>query len=139
MRLTSFSLANKKSFSFAAVESYIQLFFLTQKLHNKAQIMDRPFICELCSKTFKRFEHMMIHKSGHSDENPFSCFLCGQTFKTKAACKSHQRILSVEGKSPIACSHCEKTFTSISNLNKHILRHNDERPHKCSKCENFKP
>eukprot|EP00096_Caligus_rogercresseyi_P004139 TRINITY_DN182_c2_g1_i1.p1 TRINITY_DN182_c2_g1~~TRINITY_DN182_c2_g1_i1.p1 ORF type:complete len:250 (+),score=60.26 TRINITY_DN182_c2_g1_i1:82-831(+) len=65
----------------------------------------------------------------------YECMLCQKSFKQKSHLSFHEKTLH-QGLSRLhLCHTCGKTFSSASNLKKHIgLRHNDPQGHVCEFC-----
>ncbi|KAL3232787.1 Zinc finger protein MSN4 [Nakaseomyces bracarensis] len=64
---------------------------------DKHNDFDKPFGCHLCTKAFKRSEHLKRHiRSVHSTERPFACHLCDKKFSRSdnlsQHIKTHQKI-----------------------------------------------
>lgn len=57
---------------------------------DKNNDIDKPFGCHLCSKAFKRSEHLKRHvRSVHSTDRPFSCHLCEKKFSRSDNLSQH--------------------------------------------------
>lgn len=77
------------------------------KLHvNSVHLKIRPFVCEICSKSFATNQKLIRHSRSHSEERRFQCEVNG----------------------------CTKVFASVSNLHIHLLVHADERKFICKIC-----
>lgn len=75
--------------------------------------------CDVCSKTFKRKEHLMQHLKSHVGLRPFKCEEpgCSKSFSRKEHLMRH--IVSHTGKKLFSCPVCRKYFSRKDNLNKH--------------------
>lgn len=57
---------------------------------DKHNDVDKPFGCHLCTKAFKRSEHLKRHiRSVHSTERPFACHLCDKKFSRSDNLSQH--------------------------------------------------
>lgn len=50
---------------------------------------DRPFVCELCNKSFKRSEHLKRHFIIHTGSKTHVCIQCGKAFSRKDHLTKH--------------------------------------------------
>lgn len=52
---------------------------------------EKPFVCELCTKGFRRMEHLKRHTKTHTQERPFTCTVadCGRKFSRTDNLKAH--------------------------------------------------
>ncbi|CAD5123607.1 DgyrCDS11935 [Dimorphilus gyrociliatus] len=80
---------------------------------------ERPFICKICSKTFKDLTNAKTHQLSHSDYRPFVCEekTCKAEFKTKGALVRHWRRHT--GAKPYVCDKCSMTFRESGALARH--------------------
>lgn len=93
--------------------------------------------CDVCSKTFKRKEHLMQHLKSHVGLRPFKCEEpgCSKSFSRKEHLMRH--IVSHTGKKLFSCPVCRKYFSRKDNLNKHKKTHTENissAPFHCSIC-----
>ena len=86
--------------------------------------------CIVCSQTFSCSDKLLIHKE--EQHNRLQCCKCQKTVPSKGKLTIHHR--SHTKQRPFSCSLCEKRFTEISSLRKHVLTH---RPpsHQCRLCQ----
>lgn len=49
------------------------------------------FDCHLCDKSFKHNFHLIRHIRSHSGLKPFICDICGKTFVRRDNCRDHAR------------------------------------------------
>lgn len=75
--------------------------------------------CEICSKVFKRKEHLAQHMKLHLGLRPFKCEEpnCNKAFSRKEHLMRHR--VSHTGKKQFNCEICHKLFSRKDNLNKH--------------------
>lgn len=93
-----------------------------------------PFLCHVCSKSFKHKHHLVIHLKVHSEEKEFACEICARKFRQKSHVNQHKKIHS--GKKEFECEFCTKSFTHRGDLKRHLKTHRAQLPFRCSFCEN---
>ena len=49
-------------------------------------------LCETCSESFRRTEHLLRHKLTHSKQKPFGCLVCPKSFARRDAMQRHGKI-----------------------------------------------
>ena len=97
------------------------------------QNLDKPFQCDICSKTFRSRQELTRHIRVHTGEKPFSCSVCKKQFTLLGNLKRHKFIHSEH--KPFQCRFCSKGFTLKSRLMGHIASHTEENPFSCNICK----
>ncbi|XP_072285692.1 zinc finger protein Gfi-1b isoform X1 [Pyxicephalus adspersus] len=92
----------------------------------------RPFVCDICGKSFGHEVSLEQHLNVHSQERSFECKMCGKTFKRSSTLSTHLLIHS--DTRPYPCQFCGKRFHQKSDMKKHTYIHTGEKPHKCQVC-----
>ncbi|CAH2316100.1 zinc finger Gfi-1b [Pelobates cultripes] len=92
----------------------------------------RPFVCDICGKSFGHAVSLEQHQNVHSQERSFECKMCGKTFKRSSTLSTHLLIHS--DTRPYPCQFCGKRFHQKSDMKKHTYIHTGEKPHKCQVC-----
>ncbi|XP_061890271.1 oocyte zinc finger protein XlCOF8.4-like [Entelurus aequoreus] len=77
-------------------------------------------------------EHSKDDKTCHTDNTHFTCSHCDKTFKSLSKLKVHMRIHT--GEKPFSCSICGKDFTQSQYFKAHMRIHTGEKPFSCSEC-----
>ncbi|XP_022192795.2 zinc finger and BTB domain-containing protein 24 [Nilaparvata lugens] len=89
-------------------------------------------VCEVCSKRFRRKEHLLQHMKLHTGERPYSCAVCDKKFSRKEHLARHA--VSHTGQKCHPCDICGKTFSRKDNLHKHKKIHGVAGPYVCEEC-----
>lgn len=93
---------------------------------------DKSHICEICSKCFKRREHLYQHVKLHSGFRPFVCDYCNKAFMRKEHLLRHMTLHS--GQKNFTCNVCDKSFSRNDNLLKHKKTHEKQTKYECDIC-----
>ncbi|XP_041358313.1 protein mel-28-like [Gigantopelta aegis] len=99
----------------------------------------RPYKCPHCDYTSAFRGNLNTHIKGmHLHTRQYLCNTCKAAFKTLGALIGHTKRVHEGWKSPnqkiFICSVCEKRFTKKYHVDRHMLIHTGEKPHKCSDC-----
>lgn len=79
---------------------------------------DRPFLCEICGKSFAYRTGVSKHKIFcHSTLTPYRCDICEKSFKIKRLLKQH--MTTHTGESRFKCDSCDKMLTTATTLKMH--------------------
>ncbi|XP_017091330.2 zinc finger protein weckle [Drosophila bipectinata] len=97
--------------------------------------------CNICSKTYKKHKafqrHMEeIHHTPPSESPQLECDQCGLSFSRASQLNAHYRThQSSKEKQDNCCPHCNKNFTTVGTLKRHIEGvHKQIKPYECALC-----
>uniref|UniRef100_A0AAY5F381 Si:ch73-109d9.3 n=1 Tax=Electrophorus electricus TaxID=8005 RepID=A0AAY5F381_ELEEL len=99
------------------------------RAHQQIHTGERQFCCSLCGRSFTKLSNLKAHRRVHTGERPYICMDCGKRFTQKCNLKRHQRIHS-----PHCCVYCGKSFAQVGHLKVHMLSHQGKKPLSCSQC-----
>ncbi|XP_008053929.1 zinc finger and SCAN domain-containing protein 20 isoform X2 [Carlito syrichta] len=104
--------------------------------HQGLYLVEKPYKCGTCLKSFSRSSHFIAHQRIHTGEKPYKCLECGKSFSDCSNLNTHPRIHT--GEKPYKCLEYGKSFSHHSNLVTHQKTHMGEKPYKCRECwKNF--
>ncbi|KAK2899478.1 uncharacterized protein [Channa argus] len=105
----------------------------TLKSHEKIHtVRDRPFLCDICCKTFVSNCGLTAHMKTHSNVRPFICIICSKGFISNGELRAHMRVHT--GEAPYGCSECGRFFKRKTHLNNHVRSHLGIKLFVCSVC-----
>ncbi|XP_077570054.1 uncharacterized protein LOC144194704 [Stigmatopora nigra] len=99
-----------------------------QMVHGKI----KPFVCQICNKSFFTKRDVETHIRVHTGERPFGCHLCEKRFMRRMELNIHMRWH--RGEKRHWCPYCGKGFLDQNNLKRHKYIHTGEKPHSCPHC-----
>lgn len=89
---------------------------------NNGDTMLRPHVCEVCTKTFAKREHLTKHLRIHkSDNKRYSCEYCQKAFRDRYELVRHTRRHT--GDFPFRCQECNKGFMRHERYMTHLRWH----------------
>ncbi|XP_056301186.1 zinc finger protein ZFAT-like isoform X2 [Pseudoliparis swirei] len=116
----------------AAVSRGFQEYSIKQDAPNLLQSQLKIFSCEFCNKIFKFRHSLMAHLRTHTQEKPFQCPHCEYASAIKANLNVHLRKHTGE---KFSCQHCPFNCLSPGHLKVHIERVHMKVKQHCSFCE----
>ena len=83
----------------------------------ESQEIPRPFVCDICTKSFARKSDFERHQEIHTGIKKFQCEECGKSFHRNSNLKRHKQTHLV--KKEYKCSVCKEMFTRKRYLENH--------------------
>ena len=84
--------------------------------------------CSTCDKYFTTIGNLNTHLLAHTGEKPYPCEPWGKSFST-------DNTIKVNMVTHIGENTCKKYFTTIINLNRHLLTHTRKKLYSCELCD----
>ncbi|XP_051263812.1 zinc finger protein ZFAT isoform X3 [Dicentrarchus labrax] len=116
----------------AAANRGFQEYSIKQDATNLLQSQLKIFACEFCNKIFKFRHSLVAHLRTHTQEKPFQCPHCEYASSIKANLNVHLRKHTGE---KFSCQHCPFNCLSPGHLKVHIERVHLKVKQHCSFCE----
>ncbi|XP_035528252.1 zinc finger protein ZFAT-like isoform X2 [Morone saxatilis] len=116
----------------AAANRGFQEYSIKQDATNLLQSQLKIFACEFCNKIFKFRHSLVAHLRTHTQEKPFQCPHCDYASSIKANLNVHLRKHTGE---KFSCQHCPFNCLSPGHLKVHIERVHLKVKQHCSFCE----
>ncbi|XP_056913015.1 zinc finger and BTB domain-containing protein 41-like [Takifugu flavidus] len=121
--------------------------------HTRVHTGEKPFQCDICLQRYSTKSNLTFHKKKHSSDEPFqkkehTCPICSKLHASKKTLSKHvkrfhpehvQEFLTKRKKKSDGwkCGICLKTFTRRPHLQEHMILHTQDRPFKCSLCDEY--
>ncbi|XP_023012304.1 uncharacterized protein isoform X2 [Leptinotarsa decemlineata] len=100
---------------------------------NSSSLPPKIHSCEVCSRAFKRKEHLYQHVKLHTGFRPYVCEHCNKAFMRKEHLIRHSTLHS--GQKNYTCNVCDKSFSRNDNLLKHKKTHEKQASYTCDICQ----
>nr|KAJ3418476.1 Strongly-conserved Zn-finger binding protein (TFIIIA) [Polyrhizophydium stewartii] len=110
--------------------------------HALTHTQTRPYACDECDRTFRRTDHLSLHKQSHkateAERRPWACDHegCTARFIAKTHRDKHIQQTHLVCK-PYACAvpGCTASFVKQSKLRAHTADHTGRLPYPCAECD----
>lgn len=88
-------------------------------LDDKSSKKSGKHLCSTCNKTFSSSGSLRHHMLLHEGKKDFNCDQCDKRFASSLTLKAHQK-LHDDQILQYACKHCERSFKTYNNMNRHV-------------------
>ncbi|XP_040911066.1 zinc finger and BTB domain-containing protein 41 [Toxotes jaculatrix] len=121
--------------------------------HTRVHTGEKPFQCDICLQRYSTKSNLTVHKKKHASDTPFQkkehkCPFCNKLHASKKTLAKHvrrfhpdhvQEFLTKKKRKTegLKCAICLKTFTRRPHLQEHMILHTQDRPFKCSFCDEY--
>ncbi|XP_053294456.1 zinc finger and BTB domain-containing protein 41 [Pleuronectes platessa] len=123
--------------------------------HTRVHTGEKPFQCDICFQRYSTKSNLTVHRKKHAGDAPFQkkehkCPFCNKLHASKKTLAKHVRRFHPDNIQEFLtkrkrksegwkCAICLKTFTRSPHLQEHLILHTQDRPFKCTFCdEHFK-
>ncbi|XP_014359581.2 zinc finger protein 28-like isoform X1 [Papilio machaon] len=104
-------------------------------LHQHMNVHYRYYICKICDMGYMNQYSLKAHMKTH-DIGTFKCDHCDKIFSTLVKKKFHEKYTHNKAIRYITnCPHCELSFTSYYQRNRHIFNEHNTSNYKCNVCD----
>lgn len=95
--------------------------------------LNQTFKCSLCPESFELECDLETHLISHpEDEDNPLCTICNKSFSDVRVLRRHVRI-HLKNK-PFKCEVCKRTYSESGSLTRHLRKHRGEKRHLCVVC-----
>lgn len=102
----------------------------------------RIYPCPICKRKFTSAVLLMRHEIIHSElitpikhETRNRCIICNAVFEEKPTLEDHIREHKIQvEKEAVGCLYCDKTFSKLNTLLRHLKSHEENKTHLCNVC-----
>ncbi|XP_034559618.1 zinc finger and BTB domain-containing protein 41 [Notolabrus celidotus] len=121
--------------------------------HTRVHTGEKPFQCDICLQRYSTKSNLTVHKKKHTSDAPIQkkehkCPFCSKLHASKKTLAKHvrrfhpdhiQEFLTKRKRKSEGwkCAICLKTFSRRPHLQEHMILHTQDRPFKCSFCDEF--
>jgi len=113
----------------SALKTHIEI------IHGARQLVP----CNYCNETFPHKQALTSHIiSYHKDrdvDKSYPCGECDRVFSRPSSLSYHKDAAHTLARFPCSVPGCKKEFKMRNLLTRHMMTHNEERPHQCDECD----
>ncbi|XP_053549764.1 zinc finger and BTB domain-containing protein 41 [Bombina bombina] len=119
--------------------------------HTRVHTGEKPFECDVCHQRYSTKSNLTVHKKRHSSDTiihqkEHKCPCCNKLHASRKTLAKHMKRFHPENSQEFLavkklkseswkCDVCNKSFTRRPHLQEHMILHSQDKPFKCSYCE----
>ncbi|KAG8436583.1 hypothetical protein GDO86_007623 [Hymenochirus boettgeri] len=123
------------------------------EIHTRVHTGEKPFECDICHQRYSTKSNLTVHRKRHNNETEIQrkkhkCPYCSKSHASRKTLSKHvkrfhpenaQEFLSIKRKKSEGwkCDVCNKSFTRRPHLEEHMILHSQDKPFKCTYCEEY--
>ena len=112
------------------------IYFYRRETHKAVDDQKKAFTCSYCGRNFRKAVQVQQHENTHTGNRPYKCKYCDKTFSWMSERNKHEASVHSSNR-PFTCTECPRGFKLKSQLHSHMVTHTKDSKHTCHYCGKF--